>query len=288
LLPVFFRVVERRSFRAVARELGVTQPTISRQIADLEAHLAVKLLHRTTRQVSPTEAGMVLYERGSQALRMLSETEDDLRAGQAAMRGVVRIAAPGALGRRLIAPRLRDLQEKHPGLSFELLLNDRNLQFLQGTVHFAIRIGPQTEGSLVVRQVGLSSQCFVVAQSYAQRRGKPGSRGELAAHALVARNEQGPIRGIFAEAERQGARLVFASDDIEALFDAVRGGLGVGLLPRWLVQDDLHSGALLPCVGDAPPLEAPVSLVRPGSEVFPRRARVVFDAIATSLAVMLR
>lgn len=288
-LHTFFRVVERESFRAVAREMGVTQPTVSRQVAALEAELGVRLLNRTTRKVSPTDAGRALYGRAASAMQSLFEAEDDVRAGESALTGVVRIAAPGALGRRLVLPAVSAVVAAHPGLAVELQVSDQRVSLVDSRVDFAVRVGPQAEASLSIRKVGVSAQVLVASRGYVRRHRRPRTMAALEGHAVVLRADGGAAAlALRAELSRVGARVVLASDDIEAAYLAVAGGLGVGMLPRWLVAGDLASGKLVACVADAPEASAPVYLVRPAAGWLPRRARLVFDAVASRLELDLR
>ncbi len=287
-LHTFFRVVERESFRAVARELGVSQPTVSRQVASLEEHLGVRLLNRTTRKVSPTDAGHALHARASGAMQTLFEAEDDVRAGESAMSGVVRIAAPGALGRHLVLPAVAEVIAEHEGLTVNLLVSDLRVGLVDARVDFAVRVGQQVEASLSVRKVGVSEQLFVVSRTYVRRHGRPRTLAELRGHAVVLRDGGGgDIRALRSELEKAGARVAFSSDDLEAAHVAVRAGLGVGVLPRWLVRDDVATRRLVACVSDAPPIAAPVFVVRPSAGWLPRRARVVFDHTVAALSRQL-
>jgi DNA-binding transcriptional LysR family regulator len=236
---------------------------VSRQVAALEARLGVRLLHRTTRQVSPTEAGAELYGRAVAAMRTLAEAEDDVRAGESATAGVVRVAVPGLLGRRLVVPMVRDLLLTFPELSIELQCTDQVVSLVEGRVDFAVRIGPQSEAALLVRRLGVSPQRFVAARSYARAHGLPATRAELGRHTLVGRSGGGPIAQLFAEARQGGARIAFSADDLDVVYQAVREGLGVGLLPAWLVADELtRRGPLVACPIDMSAASGPVSLVR--------------------------
>ncbi len=288
-LHTFFRVVEHESFRAVAREMGVAQPTVSRQVAALEAELGVRLLNRTTRKVSPTDAGRALYARAASAMQSLFEAEDDVRAGESALTGVVRIAAPGALGRRLVLPAVSSVVAAHPGLAVELQVSDQRVSFVDSRVDFAVRVGAQAEASLSIRKLGVSAQVLVASRAYVRRNRRPRTLAALEGHAVVVRSDGGAAAlALRAELARVGAREVLVTDDIEAAYVAVLGGLGVGMLPRWLVGGDLGSGKLVACVADAPEASAPVYLVRPAAGWLPRRARLVFDAVASRLELDLR
>jgi DNA-binding transcriptional LysR family regulator len=286
-LHTFFRVVERESFGAVAREAGVSQPTVSRQIAALEAELGVRLLHRTTRKVSPTDAGRALYARAAGAMQSLLEAEDDVRAGESALTGPVRITAPGALGRRLLLPVIARVTAQHPGLSVELQVSDQRQSFVESRADFAVRAGAQTEASVSVRQVGVSEQVLVASRSYVRRHRRPRTVAALRGHAVVLRSDGARAKALRAELLRRGARVVFSSDDVEAAYAAVTAGLGVGMLPRWLVAEDLASGNLLPCASDVPPASAPVFVVRPTAGWLPRRARLVLEEVVRALAARL-
>lgn len=266
----------------------MSQPTVSRQVAALETRLGVRLLHRTTRQVSPTEAGAELYGRAVAAMRTLAEAEDDVRAGESATAGVVRVAVPGLLGRRLVVPMVRDLLLTFPELSIELQCTDQVVSLVEGRVDFAVRIGPQSEAALLVRRLGVSPQRFVAARSYARAHGLPATRAELGRHTLVGRSGGGPIAQLFAEARQGGARIAFSADDLDVVYRAVREGLGVGLLPAWLVADQLtRRGPLVACPIDMSAASGPVSLVRSAGGWLPRRARLVYDALAVGLTARL-
>jgi DNA-binding transcriptional LysR family regulator len=279
-LQVFFRVVEQRSFSAVARELRVTQPTVSRQVAALEAHLGVRLLTRTTRRVTPTGPGQALYERGAHAVRALLQAEDDIRTGESEAGGLVRLAMPGALGRHLVLPIVKEALAAQPGLTVELRLSDQVLDLVQAGIDFAVRVGRQSEASLLVRVVGASAQRFVAAPRYVRQHGRPRRMADLAAHALLLRAGAASRLGL-------SGRVALAADDVETVYDAVHAGLGVGILPLWLVADDLRRRRLVACVDDAPDFAAPVCLVRPATGWMPRRARALFDAVATGLTARL-
>jgi LysR family transcriptional regulator for bpeEF and oprC len=284
-LQTFFRVVERESFRAVARELGVSQPTVSRQIAALEADLGVRLLHRTTRKVSATDAGRALYERAVGPMQELVAAEDDVRAGASALTGVVRIAAPGALGRRLVLPAAAAVVAAHPGLAIDLHVSDQRVSLVDRRVDFAVRVGAQVETSLSVRKLGVSEQVLVASRAYLRRSKRPRTMADLRGHAFVLRADGGAAStALRTELARVGARIVFASDDVEAAYAAILAGLGVGMLPRWLVDDELESGKLVRCLADMPAPSAPVFVVRPTSSWMPRRARLLYTAVVDALS----
>lgn len=143
-LAAFVRAAETGSFSQVARELGVSQPTVSRMVASLEARLGVKLLLRTTRQVTPTDAGVVLLERARQALGDLDDAENAAR-GIDSLQGTLRIALSGAFGTRVIIPHLTAFMTQHPQLRIDLLISDQTDDLVAEGADVALRLGTLTE-----------------------------------------------------------------------------------------------------------------------------------------------
>ena len=143
-LTAFVRAGETGSFSRVARELGVSQPSISRMVADLEARLGVKLLLRTTRHVTPTDAGRVFLERARQILGDLDDAENAAR-GADSLRGTLRVALSGAFGTREVIPRLPGFRAQHPKLRIELLMSDRTEDLIAEGADMALRLGPLPE-----------------------------------------------------------------------------------------------------------------------------------------------
>jgi DNA-binding transcriptional LysR family regulator len=146
-LTAFIRAGETGSFSRVARELGVSQPSISRMVASLEARLGVKLLLRTTRHVAPTDAGRVFLERARQILGDLDDAENAAR-GADGLRGRLRVALSGAFGIREVIPRLPSFAEQHPKLGIELLISDRTENLIAEGADMALRLGPLADSGL--------------------------------------------------------------------------------------------------------------------------------------------
>jgi DNA-binding transcriptional LysR family regulator len=279
-LDAFVAVVERGSFTAAARAAGVAPSAISRRVARLEAALGVRLLARTSRRVGLTEAGRELWERAAGPLRALADAADELRAADAAIQGRVRVAVPGALGRRRIAPLLFRLGAVHPGLQLDLRVSDATVELVGEAVDIAVRVGPPREGSHAVRVLGHSPQVFAASPGYLAVAGAPCSLAELRSHRCLLRREGGRLLA------PPGLDLVpaFVSDDVETVARAACAGLGVALLPAWLVAD-LPGLVVLGLAAPVPP--APVVAVLPGGRRPPRRVRAVLDALAAGLGAGL-
>jgi DNA-binding transcriptional LysR family regulator len=283
-LRMFVRVVEARSFSAVGRELGVAQSVVSRNVAGLERELGAKLLSRSTRTVTPTEAGQALYARVSTALRDIDEVENEVRLGASTLAGLLRVAAPGAIGRRLLLPTIARFLEANPAVRVELDVTDRLVNLVEFGADFAVRVGRPAEGTLAVRSLARSPQALVAAPAYVSRRGAPASLEELVSHDVVLRRA-GPTTNPLARAAPTLARLIprVQSDDIETAWSFVREGAGLGLLPLWLVADDLASGALVRLLPEMPLPDGELVIVFPSERKPSPRARALMDRIAADV-----
>lgn len=187
-LTAFVRAGETGSFSRVARELGVSQPSISRMVADLEARLGVKLLLRTTRHVTPTDAGRVFLERARQILGDLDDAENAAR-GADSLRGTLRVALSGAFGTREVIPRLPGFAMQHPKLSIELLMSDRTEDLIAEGADMALRLGPLPDsrfGSrLLSKAPRLSLPRLATLRARERRKRRPISPGTTAFSARV-------------------------------------------------------------------------------------------------------
>ena len=183
-LALFVRTVESGSFSKAAREFGLTQPSVSRAIAALERRLGVKLLVRTTRQVSATDAGEALLARARDALLAIDEAEGAAR-GADHLSGVLRVALPPGYGVWRIVPLLPAFAAKHPLLKIDLMMSDRYENLIAEGADLALRIGDLSDSSFVARKLESARRLFIASPSYLARRGSPMSLADLARHDLV-------------------------------------------------------------------------------------------------------
>lgn len=254
-MAVFVRVADTGSFSAAARERGVTQPTVSKQIAELERRIGTTLLHRNTRALSLTEPGERYLERCRAILADIESALTDVADSPEAITGTLRVNAPVAFGRRCIIPHLHPFMRDHPRLQVELTMNDRIVDLVEEGVDVAIRVG-QTDPNLVARSLGASPRVVVASPSYLTRHGRPRNVEDLANHNclvyvyLVRADEwdidtaQGPCR--------VRVRGSLRTNNTDALHAAVVDGVGVGWLPLWMVADDLRTGRLAIAVETVP------------------------------------
>jgi len=185
-MRTFVRVVETGSFTAVAREASTSQPTISRQIAALEAHLGARLLTRSTRALTPTQDGRAFYEHARRALEAVGEAENAVGRRRGRPSGTLKLSIPVVFGRLHVVPRLGRFLARYPELSIELAMGDGFADLVEQGIDLAIRVGVVQDQGLVARRIGTVRRLAVAAPSYLRRRGAPDSPAALASHDCIA------------------------------------------------------------------------------------------------------
>lgn len=286
-LAAFVRAAETGSFSQVARELGVSQPTVSRMVASLEARLGVKLLLRTTRQVTPTDAGVVLLERARQALGDLDDAENAAR-GIDSLQGTLRIALSGAFGTRVIIPRLTRFLTQHPQLRIDLLISDQTDDLVAEGADVALRLGTLTDSSFGARLLGSAPRLVVASPSYLAARGTPPTLAELANHDCIVGPGLSGLRGwtftragAAASVAVKGRVQVASADGVIA---CAKAGMGIAVASRWMCKSELDAGQLAAVLSDyqLDPIE--VHAVYPGGRRPSLKVRAFSDYLVAALA----
>lgn len=285
-LRTFVRVAERGSLSQAARELGVTQPTVSKQLAALESRLSTRLLQRTTRRVSLTDAGRRYYDRCRAVLAELDEAASELGPSHG-LRGALRVHAPTTFGELFLAKLAVQFQARHPELKLDLVLNDRYVNLIEEGADVALRMGRGSEPGRVVRRLGSLPRVLVASPAYLASAGTPGNVAELVAHrgvrfsgapsgdTLELQGPDGPI----------SARLpsAFTSNNALVLREALLAGAGIGQVPRWLVHEPLAAGALVEVLQPLSVAAVEFNAVFPSGRFVPERARRFVDHVTRGL-----
>ena len=249
-MEIFIRIVDTASFSRAAEMLGLPKATVSTQIRALEAHLGVKLLHRTTRRVHATPDGEAYYARAVRILAEVEETESALAGGQSAPRGRLRVDVGASFGRRMLIPHLPEFFGRYPELRLDLGCSDRPVDLLEEGIDCVVRGGPFVEQSLVAREVGAVDIVFCATPGYLGAHGVPRHPRELEGHHFVnyfARRFGNFMSWNFNRGrERIELTLsgLIAVDDTEAYLEAGLAGLGVFAMPHFMVDDALADGRL--------------------------------------------
>ena len=250
-MQVFVRVVETGSFSKAASELGTTQPTATKAVAEAERRLGARLLHRTTRGVTPTEVGLLYYERCRTLVRDADEADSVAALVQAGGSGLLRINTSVAFGRRVMVPLVLRYVQLHPHLQVELSFDDRYVNLVEQGVDLAVRMGRLADSSLGARYLGRNPWMLAGAPAYLARHGQPASLDALAGHAcLVYSSVQGDARWLFVaptgDEQAVPVRAVLKSNNLSAVLAACRAGLGLAVLPWYVAGTSVAEGSIVP------------------------------------------
>jgi DNA-binding transcriptional LysR family regulator len=285
-LAAFVRAAETGSFSRVAREFGVSQPSVSRMVANLEARLGVKLLLRTTRQVTPTDAGSAFLERARRILADLDDAENAAR-GLESLRGTLRIAMSGAFGIREVIPRLPTFVAQHPKLRIELLISDRTEDLVAEGADMALRLGPLVDSGFGVRLLGKAPRLVIAAPAYLEKRGTPHRPSELVNHdcilgpGLSGRTGWSFTRsGVVTSVAVEGQVKVASADGVVA---CAKAGLGIALASRWMCRVELRGGELVSILTDYQLDRVELHAVYPGGRRPSLKVRAFSDYLAAQL-----
>jgi len=248
---VFAQVVDSRSFSAAAARLGLSKSAVSKQIAKLEDRLGARLLNRTTRTLSPTDAGQDFYERCLRVAREVEEAERAITHLSAEPRGLLRLNAPASFGREYLAPLVPEMLARWPELRIEVLFEDRFVDVVAEGFDLVIRITRLQDSSLVARRIASCRRLLCAAPSYLARRGVPRTPADLLQHDCMLysyatdQNEWefvGPDGRL--ETVRVDGRL--RANNAEVTLAALRAGAGLALSPDFIVGPDIAAGRLVP------------------------------------------
>jgi DNA-binding transcriptional LysR family regulator len=247
-IQTFVRVVETGSFSAPARELRIGQPTISKQVAGLEAHLGAELLKRSSRKVGLTDAGRQFYESAVHLLQEYDAATARVGRGHVAPSGLVRAMVLSTLTRRYIVPRMGEFFDRYPSISVELLNFDRPANLIEEGIDVAIHSGDLSDSSLIAKKIAETSVVLVATPEYLEKHGTPKHPKQLRQHRSVAYMYQGaPRPWVF---EKKSTRIVHQPDgnlrtsDAEQMRIAVLNHLGIANGPAWLFAEEISSGAV--------------------------------------------
>lgn len=287
-LVVFAQVIQQRSFTRAAHELDTSTSAVSKRIARLERRLGVALLTRTTRHVSPTEAGLGLYEHCLRILREVEDAESLVADFTSVPRGLLRISAPVSFGELHVAPLLAHLARHHPDLRLELSLTDRFVDLTGEGFDLAVRVGALSPSSLGVRKLVRDPLVTCAAPEYLERRGTPQHPRDLVEHdclryMLALQRGRWRFRGPKGEPLDIPVTGGFNSDHSGALRVAACAGLGIVYLPRFYLAESIERGALVPILTDFAAAPIDIQAVYPSRKLLPAKTRLCLDFLAREL-----
>lgn len=249
-MRVFAQVVEAKSFSAAADKLGMSKSLASRHVSALERSLAVKLLHRSTRKLSLTEAGALFYEHCARIVQEAELAEQRLTQTQSDPAGLVRVTAVPAFAVRHVLPALTDFYQKYPKIQVKFFCSNRPVDLGDEGFDLGIRVSFNPAPNLVARKLAANRSVLCASPAYLKRHGLPRRIEDLRKHECVLFPALAP-KGIWT-LRRDGRKYsvqvagVFETDDMDAVCAAVTAGLGIGTLPLYMVGDALRQDRLVP------------------------------------------
>jgi DNA-binding transcriptional LysR family regulator len=280
-MAAFVAVAEHKGFAPAARRLDVSTSSVTRMVSQLETHLGVRLLNRTTRAVSLTDAGARFLERARRILGDLEEAERSAEDERGEPVGRLVVSAPLMFGRLHVAPLLSAYMQSHPHVAGELILNDRFANLTEEGIDIAVRIGNLPDSGDVVRKVGATRRVLVAAPGYLDRAGAPTTPSALVQHRLIAFTALAPAR---AWRFRRGDGPVdvdvtpsFTTNNGDAaIAHAVTGG-GITMALSYQVADHIKEGALRTVLEEFEPAPYPIQLMYPDSRLLSVKVRSFVD-----------
>jgi DNA-binding transcriptional LysR family regulator len=263
-IRTFVAVVQAPGFAGASERLGLAKSAVSRRIQELEDRLGSRLLHRTTRQLSLTEAGTEFYQRSLKILADLQEAEDVASKGASEPVGKLRISGPMSFGILCLAPVIGEFMRKYPQLNVELVLNDRRVDLVEDGFDLAVRIGRLKDSSLIARRIAPVRHVVCASPDYFRERGKPKAPQDLRGHlALTYSYEDDRKNWHFTNYDPVEMRSTFICNNGDALREAAIAGCGVAYLPTFIIYEAVAAGKLDVCLTEcalAPGSREPLAL----------------------------
>ena len=287
-LTVFRTVAELGSFAAASRQLGLSPAAISKNVSELEAHLSARLINRTTRRMSLTEAGALYFERVVRILDDLKEADGALQAAQTTPSGVLRVSAPVTVTLVGLSEAIPKFLDRYPDLSLDLSLDDRRVNLIEEGFDLALRGSDNLEDSgLIARKLMTMEHVLCAAPLYLEKNGRPERPKDLTRHNCIqfslsdhatkwsfssgSRSENVPVRGRYKVSSSLAVR------------EALRAGFGLSLIPRMYVADNLASGRLCAVLENWSPNETSLYAVYPSRRYLDSKVRVFLDFLVEEL-----
>ena len=288
-LTAFARVVETGSFARAAERLGVSVSSVSRLVADLEAHLDARLLNRTTRRLSLTESGQAFFERCVQLLADLEEAEVAVASASIVPRGTLRLTCSATFAARHLAPAIAAFAARHAQIRFDVELSERVVDIVEEGFDLAVRVGTTGSQNLVGRLIGTTRIVCCAAPSYLARHGEPQEPEDLARHVCLT-YEYSPTRNVWSFRDAKGGeRQVKITGPVHAnngrFNEALAAeGLGIAREPDFIIGPDVRAGRLTPILRRFEPPPLNIYVVYPSRRHLSAKVRAFADFLVERFA----
>jgi DNA-binding transcriptional LysR family regulator len=287
-LRLFIRVVESGSFSKAAAEAGITQPTATKAVAAMEARLGARLLHRTTRGVSPTEVGALYYDKCKTIAHEIEAADNLAVLMQSGTGGTLRVSTSVAFGRRVLVPLAMAYMREHPSLTVDLSFDDRYVNLVEQGIDIAIRMGRLADSTLGARWLGRNPWVMVAAPAYLKARGTPKHPSELPGHAcLIYSTAQGDDRWLLTGQDAKEVvvpvRGPLRSNNLSALLAGARDALGIAILPGYVARESVADGSVKPILERWTLPTQEIHAVFPSPKLVPDKVNAFIDHLKQAM-----
>lgn len=281
-IRLFKRVAEAKSFSSVAPEFGLTQPMVSKRIAWLEAELGVTLLRRSTRGLELTNEGLKLFRQGSKAVDELDAVLSSVKNERLQLSGILRLTASLAFTRIILAPLLKELNDQNPELRLHFTLSDGYVDMVEKNIDLAFRIGDLPDSSLKAIRIGLSHRSLYASEDYLKEFGTPRSIKDLGSHRClfynrIADQPSWPLTDGKKKKINFTFEPILQSDGSELIRESVINGLGIALLPTWMMAKRMDTKKIKVIMQDFAPDPSPLFAVTTGTRELSAKQRMLID-----------
>jgi DNA-binding transcriptional LysR family regulator len=285
-MAVFVAVADLQGFAPAARRMGLSASAVTRLVAALEEHLNARLLQRTTRSVTLTDAGARYLERAKRILADVAEAEEAAQSERSVPRGRFVVAAPSVFGRLHVASLMSDFLAKYPAVTGELALSDRMANLVEEGIDAAVRIGALEDSSNVARQVGATRRVVVASPQYLARRKKPRSPEDLGRHDVIQLTSLTPTRDwLFFRDGRESRFEVtarYVTNSADAAIVQAESGAGLAMLLSYQVAEAVHAGRLEVVLRGFEPPPRPIQIVYPTTRLLSAKVRAFVELVVST------
>ncbi len=287
-MRLFVRVVQTGSFTAVARESGISQSSVSKRLAALEAKLGTRLLSRSSRKFSLTESGSDYYERSVLILMDVDEAQAAVTSMTGNPMGVLRISVPVSFGQLHIIPRMPNFLQAYPNIKLDMMLMDRYVNLVAEGIDVAIRIGTLEDSSLIARRLGDSPRRLVASKAYLDSRGRPSHPEELKNHNCLVYSLLNTVN--IWHFQHEGKEITvqvngtFQANNSNAVRQMALAGCGIIISPKWMSDGDIQNGRLEAVLTEYTPLGSPIQAVYLDKHYVPGKVSTMVSFLQKSFA----
>ncbi|WP_445358454.1 LysR family transcriptional regulator [Microbulbifer sp. ANSA005] len=280
-IPIFVTVAETGGFSPAAKLLGISKSAVSKRVTQLELQLGVKLLHRTTRKLSLTEAGEHFYEHARVAYKSAKDAQDAVLQLQGEPRGRLRINAPMSFGRLHLAPLIPVFMKRYPEISIDMILDDKVVDLVGEGFDIAIRGGDLPDTSLIARKLAPLKSVLCASPSYLKEFGEPTELEQLSAHNCLIFTYSRDVKewGFIKDNHLHTIEVKgnYQVNNSEALREALLQGVGIGRLPTFVAGPDIEAGKLIPLFEEYQMPAKSIYAVFPERQFMPAKVRAFID-----------